>query len=210
MVSLGVVVAGLEISVDPAAVMRRMGMSPSAAREAGHLAALISRGIETGRGLAVPVAVFATFEIGRCAGGAVAFRGTGFAIRSADVAALLAPCDRATLLAATVGRDISAAAARLMDAKAMTEAMVLDAYGSEAVEAVVEAAVERLGREAGAGGCSRTRRFSPGYGDWPLQSQAEVLEALGASRIGIEAGPGYILVPEKSVTAVMGWLPEKN
>lgn len=204
------IVAGLAISVDPAAVIRRMGMNPSAVRGAGRLEALIARGIETGRRLVVPAAVSATLEIGRRAGGVVAFRGTGFAIRSADVAALLAPCGRATLLAATVGRDISAAAARLMDGKSMTEAMILDAYGSEAVEAVVEAAVGRLGREARDGGFSLTRRFSPGYGDWPLRSQPGVLGALWASRIGIEAGPGCILVPEKSVTAVVGWLPGKN
>jgi hypothetical protein len=207
MAALSGVVTGLEISVAPAAVMRRMGMGSSGARCAGRLDALVARGIEAGRQLIVPAAVCATLSIERCARGIVSFRGTGFFIRSADVAGLLAPCARATLIGATAGRDISSAAGKLMDAKAMTEAMILDAYGSEAVEAVVEAVVEGLGREAGAAGFTLTRRFSPGYGDWPLSSKHGVLDALAADRIGIAAGPECILAPEKSVTAVLGWVP---
>ncbi len=200
------VVTGLEISVAPAAVLRRMGMGSSGARGAGEIGSLIARGIEAGRRLVAPAAVCATIVIERCAGGVVSFEGTGFVIRSADVAGLLAPCARATLIGATVGQGLSSASGRLMAGKAMTEAMILDAYGSEAVEAVVDAVVEGLGREAGAAGFTLTRRFSPGYGDWPLSSQPGVLDALGAARIGIAAGPECILAPEKSVTAVLGWV----
>ena len=203
------VVTGLEISVAPAAVLRRMGMGSSAARGAGRLDDMVARGIEAGRRLVAPAAVFATLSIERCAGGVVSFGGTGFSIQSADVAGLLASCARATLIGATAGRDISSAAGKLMSGKAMTEAMIIDAYGSEAVEAVIDAVVEGLGREAGAAGFTLTRRFSPGYGDWPLSSQPGVLEALWAARIGIAASPECILAPEKSVTAVLGWVPNR-
>ncbi len=189
------------------AVLRRMGMGPSAARGAPALAALVAQGIGEGEALAAPAAVRATFRIRRNAGGVVEFKETPFAIRSARVAELLAPCSCATFIGATVGAALTSAAERLMREKRMTEAMILDAYGSEAVEAVVEAAAASLGREAAKEGFELTRRFSPGYGDWALDAQPGVLAALGAERIGISAGRGCILVPEKSVTAVVGWVP---
>jgi hypothetical protein len=197
----------IETTVAAKAVMRRMGMGPSAAQEMPALAALIARGIGEGGALAAPAAVRATFRIACNAGGVVGFRGTRFTVQSVRVAALLAPCSRATLIGATVGAGLTSAAARLMREKRMTEAMILDAYGSEAVEAVVDAAAALLEREAAEEGFELTRRFSPGYGDWALEAQPGVLAALGAERIGISAGQGCILVPEKSVTAVVGWLP---
>jgi hypothetical protein len=91
----------------------------------------------------------------------------------------------------------------LMAEKRMTEAMVMDAFGSEAVEGVVNTLCTRL-RESERESVP-TRRFSPGYGDWDLSAQRAVLEELGAAEIGIGVGDSSILIPEKSVTAIMGW-----
>ena len=50
-----------------------------------------------------------------------------------------------------------------------------------------------------------TDRFSPGYDDLPLSLQSEFLRALnGEKRLGVCAGPSYLLNPMKSVTAVIG------
>ena len=69
----------------------------------------------------------------------------------------------------------------------------------------MEAVVDRLEKEAAGEGFELTRRFSPGYGDWPLQAQHGALKEMGAARIGISANDRCILAPEKSVTAVVGW-----
>lgn len=203
----GGVIRGLAATVGADAVLRRMGMGSSGAGTTATLEALVARGIGEGARLAAPAAVRVTLDVGRCAGGVVEFRETPFLIRSTQVAVLLGPCRRATLIGATVGPGLSSAARRLMDEKRMTEAMILDAYGSEAVEAVVEAVVRLLGAAAAHRGFALTRRFSPGYGDWGLEAQPAVLAALNAGRIGISAGPTHVLVPEKSVTAVVGWRP---
>lgn len=48
-------------------------------------------------------------------------------------------------------------------------------------------------------------RFSPGYGDFPLSAQKEILDGLEAGkRIGITLTEGYLMMPSKSVTAVIG------
>ena len=48
-------------------------------------------------------------------------------------------------------------------------------------------------------------RFSPGYGDFPLSAQKQILDGLEAGkRIGITLTEGYLMMPSKSVTAVIG------
>ncbi|MBQ4346729.1 MAG: 5-methyltetrahydrofolate--homocysteine methyltransferase, partial [Oscillospiraceae bacterium] len=50
-----------------------------------------------------------------------------------------------------------------------------------------------------------TQRFSPGYGDLPLHTQPILLRMLDAGRtLGITATAQHILLPQKSVTAVLG------
>ena len=48
-------------------------------------------------------------------------------------------------------------------------------------------------------------RFSPGYGDFPLSCQEGLLNGLQAGkRIGITLTEGSLMMPSKSVTAVIG------
>ena len=48
-------------------------------------------------------------------------------------------------------------------------------------------------------------RFSPGYGDFPLECQGMLLDALEAGkRIGIKLTDSLLMMPSKSVSAVMG------
>ena len=71
------------------------------------------------------------------------------------------------------------------------------------------------------GGCTRvvllavtlaaTTRFSPGYGDLPLSCQPAFLVASGADRaLGICATAAHLLVPAKSITAVIGLYPGRG
>ncbi|MDD4335226.1 MAG: hypothetical protein PHY77_06425, partial [Desulfotomaculaceae bacterium] len=50
-----------------------------------------------------------------------------------------------------------------------------------------------------------TARFSPGYGDWPLESQQQFIESISGEKIGLAVTSHYLLQPVKSVTAVIGW-----
>ena len=54
-------------------------------------------------------------------------------------------------------------------------------------------------------GYNFTWRFSPGYGDFPIDLQQKFLEILDApKRIGVNTTENMLLVPRKSVTAVIG------
>jgi cobalamin-dependent methionine synthase I len=71
-------------------------------------------------------------------------------------------------------------------------------YMADRVDAIVQSEVLRSGY-------ARTMRYSPGYGDWDLPVQRELLDTVEASAIGITCTETFILQPRKSVTAVIGW-----
>ena len=111
-------------------------------------------------------------------------------------------CSKALFLCAT----LSSAVDRLIRKKqigSMAEAMVTDALASAAVEQVLDGAEAQIFtkhpfRE-------HTWRFSPGYGDLPLEIQGAFLDLLDApKRIGVCVSTSLLLVPTKSVTAIIG------
>ena len=132
------------------------------------------------------------------------FDGTGFCPRGRDVRALLAPCREGVLLAATLGAESEQLLLR-MQAKDAAQALLLDAVLSAAIEAVLDAREEALRGELAAQGRYLTDRFSPGYGDMPLAQMREICEVLGAQRaIGLTVSAGGVMIPRKSVTAILG------
>jgi len=203
------VLRDISLDIGNEEVLRRLRMSTDGYQHSSEMRELFRATVEEGRRLIAPAAVCMTRELLSIQDAVVRFRGTGFHVRSSGVAALLEGCTSATLMAATIGPALSSAMDELMAGKRMTEAMIMDAFGSEAVEGAVNSLC-RLLQESDVGRESvSTRRFSPGYGDWDLSAQREVLEELGAGRIGISISSSLILIPEKSITAIMGWKPKK-
>lgn len=130
--------------------------------------------------------------------------GTTLIPRGEDVRRMLSGCHEAVLLAATLG----AASERMLlkaQAKSGVQAVLLDAVLSAAIEAVLDAREEAMRRELTAQGRYLTDRFSPGYGDMPLAQTREICEVLGAQRaIGLTVSAGGVMIPRKSVTAILG------
>ncbi len=115
---------------------------------------------------------------------------------------MLAECDTAVILLCTLGAPFEAMQ-RTEEARDMARAVVLDACGSAWAEAGCDAAEEEIA--ARFPGLYRTDRFSPGYGDLPLESQAWILRVLDAGRrLGVTETASHLLIPAKSVTAVIG------
>ncbi len=115
---------------------------------------------------------------------------------------MLAECDRAVLMACTLGARFDALLRR-EQAQDMARAVIMDACGSAWVEAGCDAAEQELA--ARLPGFYLTDRFSPGYGDLPLEIQPEIAEALDITRrIGVTVTRSLLMNPGKSVTAVIG------
>ena len=56
-------------------------------------------------------------------------------------------------------------------------------------------------------GYKPTWRFSPGYGNWPLEIQPQLAKIIKTEMIGLQVTENYLLFPRKSVTAIIGLMP---
>ena len=88
--------------------------------------------------------------------------------------------------------------------KDMTSALILDSMASTAIEQVCNIAEEEIRKKINAEDFM-TWRFSPGYGDLPIDLQKVFVRVTDAEkRIGLTVNEGGILLPRKSVTAIIG------
>lgn len=115
---------------------------------------------------------------------------------------MLEDCGQAALLACTIGAEFDRCL-RAMQRRDMARAVLLDACGSALVERGCDAAERELA--ARLPGVYLTDRFSPGYGDLPLDIQPDICAALDTPRrLGLHVTERLLLNPMKSVTAVIG------
>lgn len=128
--------------------------------------------------------------------------GTGFLPQGGDIAALLRGCHSAILLAATLGAETERLL-RQAQVRNMADAVILDSCASCAIENVCDNFCADLQASLELG--YLTDRFSPGYGDLPIRQQAEIAKLLDMERrAGIHLSPGGMLIPQKSVIALLG------
>lgn len=148
----------------------------------------------------LPRAAVRRFAIGPCG----EFVGAAFTPRGDDVRALLAPCREAALMAVTLGVQSERMLLR-EQARDAGQALLLDAALSAATEAACDALERCLRTQLSGQGRCLTERFSPGYGDMPLEQSREICAVLGTdTAIGLTVSDSGILIPRKSVTAVLG------
>lgn len=114
---------------------------------------------------------------------------------------VLRDCSCAAVLVCTLGAEFDLWMKRLQ-ARDMGKAVMLDALGSAYVEAGCDAAESDIRHRFP--GMHLTDRFSPGYGDLPLDVQPLLMEYAGASRIGVTVTDSLLMNPQKSVTALVG------
>ena len=122
---------------------------------------------------------------------------------SRDLARNLTGCVRAYLMVATIGIGVDRLIARA-NVSDVTAAAIYQAAGAAVVEAWSDEVNGKLLAEAREDGLFGRPRFSPGYGDFSLEHQRDFSRILGMPRIGISLSESGLMVPQKSVTALIG------
>jgi 5-methyltetrahydrofolate--homocysteine methyltransferase len=119
-----------------------------------------------------------------------------------DLRELLSDCEKAVFFCSTLGQMTD----RLINSSGVTnvsEQLYYDALANAAIEQVCDKVMEIIGVKYPEYSC--TTRFSPGYGDYPLALQPQILEFLDAKkRIGVTVNESLLMLPSKSVSAVFG------
>lgn len=122
-------------------------------------------------------------------------------LTSGDLARCLKNSKKVIIFAATIGANFD----RLLlkySSISPTKALILDAFGSERIEALCDTFCEQIRAEKNA---KTTPRFSAGYGDLELNTQTKIFEILNCEKnIGLTLNSSLIMSPNKSVTAIFG------
>lgn len=125
-----------------------------------------------------------------------------WSIQSERLRAHLAGCTAALLFGATLGVEVDRLIGRWAAGR-VALAAAAQAAAAALIEAVCDDACLQLADRYP--GKYLRPRFSPGYGDFPLSAQPELLRRLDTPRrIGLTATAAHLLAPVKSVTAVIG------
>ncbi|MBQ3012687.1 MAG: Vitamin B12 dependent methionine synthase activation subunit [Clostridia bacterium] len=183
--------------VDRHEVLRYMGCKESTA----ETEALIDRAIEIARGAfcgkvcfcELPLSVFdSQIQFG------------AIRTKSKNLLKNLDGCESVILFGATVGIEIDRLIMRYGKISPSL-AVCLQALGAERIEALCDIFCADMARKQGFQGKRLRPRFSPGYGDFPLDAQKEIFAILGCDRrIGLTLNDSLIMSPTKSVTAIIG------
>lgn len=113
-------------------------------------------------------------------------------------------CRRAVVFGATLGTGVDLLLKRcsIVD---MAKAVILQACAAAMLEEYCDELQKLIAEELAEEGLYLRPRFSPGYGDFSIRHQDEILRMLdSAKRIGLTMTDSYMLTPVKSVTAVIG------
>lgn len=131
-------------------------------------------------------------------------------ISSRDLCNHLSGCREAVVFAATLGTQ-SDLLLRRYSKTDMSKAVILQACAAAFIESYCDSCCDELSREAALRGLYLRPRYSPGYGDFPIKYQPELLRVLDCEKkIGLTATASFMLAPSKSVTAVIGLTAEKK
>lgn len=149
----------------------------------------------------VPKYLYRRFDISFAENG-ISVGDTGITLTGKSIGAHLDGCTSVFLMCATVSSGVDRLI-RQYQATDMTKAVITDALASAAIEQVCDAADEEINSRFPDE--YKTWRFSPGYGDLPLDLQKDFLRVLNAQKmIGLALGESSMLIPTKSVTAIIG------
>ena len=114
-------------------------------------------------------------------------------------------CSKASLFVCSLGPKLEERVKGYFTEGEQTRAYIMNGIGSAAVEEVANYVNQLIIKEAEKEGFETVKRFSPGYGDWNLSDQKAIFDVLKPSAIGVALSERCIMMPEKSITAIVGW-----
>ena len=189
-------------------VLRYLGYKAGKQNLDKSLDELVDSIIEESKSLIEPKFIFNKYETEVKEDG-VYFKGTNLVLTGNDIKNHLKDSKESVLMAVTVGNRIEQRI-KLYEKISMTKALILDSCATTAVEEICDVIEEKIKKEAEEKGLYITFRYSPGYGDLPLEIQRDLINTIGAEkRIGLTVSSHYLLFPRKSVTAIIGLVPKE-
>lgn len=188
-------------------VLRYLGVSPKRANS--DLRVYVYDCIEEILKVAYPKYVYNILDL-EINEGNILLKGTDIYLEGENINKHLDNCFKCALMGVTIGA--------LVDRKIeyyknydLTRSFVLDACATALVESICDEVQEEISSIAKKEYKLKiTSRYSPGYGDFSLNIQSKLLNVLKADKIGLTVTEEMIMIPRKSVTAIIGLKEQKE
>lgn len=188
------------IKFDKKEVLRYLGYRKQTVGEMEE--AIVEEGISMVQKVISPKACYAKFPLSVDGDGHIKL--PYGEIVSKDLTKNLSGCQEIYFFSATIGAEFDRLLQRVR-LQSMAKAVVLQACGAAAVEDLCDQLNDYIRQLEAVRGNRIHPRYSPGYGDYPLENQKGVFSILQPARyIGVTLMDTLIMAPEKSVTAVIG------
>lgn len=168
-----------------------------------HIDTVADRVIDACKAAVTPRSVVRRCGITATADG-VAVNGTDLVLKGEDIKKHLSDCNECCIICVTIGAGADSFI-RTMMAVDTVHGLLADGAATAAVESCCDSVENTLRVELKKEGKYLTWRYSPGYGDFPFTQQPDILAFLQADRFaGVTCTDSCLMLPSKSVTAVMG------
>ncbi len=129
---------------------------------------------------------------------------SGIKVTSGNLLKNLEGCAEIVMMAVTLG-SVPDMLVRKAEVRDMLKAYTYQAVGAAMAEAWANEINDKIIEEAKERGLFARPRFSPGYGDFPLEVQRDFERILEMPRtIGVTLSDSLLMTPTKSITAVVG------
>ena len=127
-----------------------------------------------------------------------------FEIKGNSIVKHLLGCEKVVCMAVTIGEKIEHEITDEFRKGGYVCSMILDAAATTAVEQAADAMEKVIAQNTAKEGYKMRWRYSPGYGDWSLTEQKKFFKITNAKSIGMRLSPALMLMPRKSITAIIG------
>lgn len=156
-----------------------------------------------------PRYTFRVYSIKQKYKGIIELEGTNLILESNDLYEILKDCNECILMAATLGINIEKDIKKYSCTE-LTKGIIIDSCATTAIEEVCDRVQNEIENNILKNGQYLTFRYSPGYGDLSIEKNTEILNILnGQKEIGLTITNSGIMIPRKSVIAIIGITDKK-
>lgn len=154
-----------------------------------------------------PLYIYKIFDI-EVKADSIEVLGTNLSLKGKDIYNHLKDAKKIAIMAATLGVNADNKI-RITGKINMTKSFILDACATDFIEKVCDRVEGEIIEKAKEENYKTNFRYSPGYGDLPIDIQGEIIAVLNANKsIGLTTTESSIMIPRKSVTAIVGFLEQ--
>ena len=200
------VIRDIAVKLDMQQILRHQGIKESSARL--EMIAMTQELLSVAElHLLKPVATYNSYTIVKVTRDEIRLDGST-ALSGRLLFSALKEASELVVVVCAIGPKLEEKVADYSSRNGLLKGVLLDGIGSTAVDATLREFCRLITQEAASHGYQSSRPLSPGMSGFPLSEQKRLLKLASAEGIGVSLTSSGVMVPRKSISAVIGIGPK--